>query len=365
MAASKRPSRTRSPDPRQQLKQDGPKPVYAVDGVAVLVNEFVDAVRITVFPPGAPGEDFNVDTFTGRETSLLRVLDAANMLPAFAPRRLVLVRRANLLLEGRISDDESKALLKYLEAPSPTTTLVLIAESKWDGRSKVYKALKKAGALVRFDAPSEREMPKILGARAEALDRSLEPEAIRVLVTHTGADLQKAVEALEYLDLYVGPGNGRPIKAADVESVFAAVREESVFELVDAISEDKPDKALRGLYQVLVAKREPALRLLALIARHYRLLLRTRSAQDSGQDHNLASLLGVPPFVADRLARQAHGGSLDRYARALASISVTDRALKGGALDDHRAVERLVLALQRDVPLEPIETRIARGRGLG
>lgn len=345
-------------DPLATLKAQGPAPIYAVDGLGLLADEFVAAVRAAIFPPGTgAGVDFNLDTFAGREASLPRVLDAAQTLPAFAPRRLVMVRQAEALLEGRgASEAALEGLLRYLSNPSPTTTLVFVAD-KFDGRSKVYKALRKEGFAVRFESPAERDMPRLLTARAEAMGKALESDAVLALVSGVGADLGAAVQALEQLVLYVGPENDDPIRAEDVDAVVSPVREESVFQLIDALADGDQDKVSQGLYRILVTQREPPLRLLALVARQYRNLIRAKAALEAGlPERELPSLLGVPPFAADKVRAQAKKGSLGRFARSLASVSTTDRALKGGTLDPYLAVERLALALSRDERLDPPES---------
>ena len=354
MAVSKRPPRKAAKDPFSTLRNDGPRPVYALDGLGLLVDEFVSEVRQLVCPVNAPAADFNFDLFTGKEAKLTRVLDAAKTLPAFAARRLVIVRQAHLLLEGRsVRDEDIEAVIRYLEHPSDTTTLIFIAD-KWDGRTKLYRAFKKKNATVRLEAPAERELPGVLASRAKTRGIHIEPEALRALLAAIGPDLEALVAALEQLHLFVGPESRRSIQRSDVEMVVSSVREESVFELVDAVSDESSTRALKGLHRLLIAQREPPLRLLALIARHYRHLIRARAAQDLGIDRReLASMLGIPPFAAQRVSEQAAKSDCARLARCLASIATTDRALKGGTLDDLRAVERLVFALRQDESLFP------------
>lgn len=372
VAPRRRPPKTTT-DPFSALATEGPAPVYAVDGVSVLVDEFVRAIRSTVFPPEAAGVDFNFDQLTGPETSWARVLDTAQTLPAFALRRLVIVHQANVLLEPRGRGERAKeeadraveALSAYLEAPSVTTTLVLVARDKWDGRLRAHKALKKADVLVRFEPPREREMPALLRERAKVLGAVLEPDAARALVAAVGTDLATAIKSLEQLWLYVGPESGQPITRADVDAVVSDVREENVFQLMDAIAGGQRGEALAGLHKIFALARERndaiAFRTFGLLARQYRNLLGARAALDAGaRPGDLPKLLGVPPFAADKLVDLARHGSAGRLARALASIAATDRAFKGGVLDHPRALERLVLALQRDDALVPPETRASR-----
>ena len=123
-------------------------------------------------------------------------------------------------------------------------------------------------------------------------------------------------------------------------------REENVFQLVDDIGAKDRARVLAGLHQMLVVSREPALRLLALIARHYRMLLRARAAVEGRLPRQeLPRALGAPPFVVDKVLRQARGYDPAGLVRGLRLIAATDRALKGGSLSPVRAMERLALAL--------------------
>ena len=104
--------------------------------------------------------------------------------------------------------------------------------------------------------------------------------------------------------------------------------------------------ALAGLHAMLSNEQAHPLQLLALVARHYRNLMKTRAAQAAGVPRDaLGKLVGVPPFAVDKLIRQAKGYSGRGLSDALGAITAADRALKGGRLESTRAMERLVLQL--------------------
>lgn len=352
-----------SGDPFARLKEQGPGPAYLIEGVYVLVEDFVRALRNRVFPPGSPAVDFNLETFVGERASVDEVLGAAETLPAFAPRRLVLVFQAEGLLKTRKGGEaDIDRLVAYLERPATTATLALVASERWDRRSKLYKAFEKHGELARFEEPKEGEITRILGDRAKALGADIEPEAARAIVGCVGADLSAALAALERLILFVGPGSATPIRKDDVEVVLALVREENVFELVEAIAAGDAARAARGIARIFGDRREQpegtALRLLALMARQYRHLVKAKAAADLRiPSSQLPSVLGVPPFVADKVRQQASSGDIARFARGLASIATTDRSVKGGSLRAEAAVERLATALRNDERLDPPESR--------
>lgn len=331
----------RSKDPLAALDRSAPGPLYVVDGEErVWVDEAVQRIRAAAVP--AHAADFNYEVLNGKQVPAARIVDSANMLPAFAERRMVLVTHADKL---PLAADVG-TLVAYAKKPSPRTTLVIVADKKFDGRSKGYIALKKAGTALRFDPPRPREMPAVVRARARALDARIDDGAVRALIDAVGNDLSRASQVLEVLVLYVGPDAARAITADDVVEVAAVTREENVFQLVDDIGAKDRARVLAGLHRMLVVSREPALRLLALIARHYRMLLKARMAIEGRLPRReLPRALGAPPFVVDKVLQQARAYDPAGLVRGLRLIAATDRALKGGNLSAVRAMERLAFDL--------------------
>lgn len=331
--------KARASDPLAELQKSGPQPVYFLDGdERALLEEFLSTLKEVAVPPAA--RDFNFEAFSGKEVTLSRVLDSASTLPAFSERRMVLVTQADKLAT------EAEPLIRYLASPSPTTVLVLVAD-RFDARTKVYKAAQKAGAALRFERPKPREMPALVKARAERRDLKITSEAVRLLIDAVGADLGAIDRSLELLDLYRGPER-RAVDADDVASLIFAAKEESVFELVDAIGSGDRAGALALLHRILVVQREAALRVLALVARHYRQLLSVREMLDRRvPPPQMASVLGLPPFVVDKLCRQANRLDVDGLVRGHALIKAADRQLKGGRLSATRVMEGLALGLMR------------------
>jgi len=330
---------TKTTDPFAELEKSGPKLVYAIDGEErVQVEGFVAKLLELALPPAA--RDFNYERFTGKEAELSRVLDAAMTLPAFAERRVVRVQQAD-----KMKMEPVEALLRYLDAPSPSTVLVFIAD-KFDARSKVYKAFQKAGAAVRFSRPKPQQMPDLVERQARSRGIDIAPGAARLLAETVGPDLTAATQALEKLELYKGVGE--TIQSDDVADVVATVREESVFDLVDAIGTRDRAKVVELLHRLMGAQREPGLRLLAMVARHFRLLLRAHAHLAArGAPRELASVLGMPPFLADKLARQARSFQKAQLVEGHARIKHADRLLKSSRLPDLRVMERLALELMR------------------
>jgi DNA polymerase-3 subunit delta len=324
----------------EALQSRGPSPVYLIDGEErLLVDEAVRVLKEHALPKQA--RDFNYDAFNGKGGNILRIVEAAQMLPAFAPRRMVMVDNADAL-----DLDEAEPLLAYLQNPSPTTVLVFVGVKSFDARTKVFKAFQKAGVVLRYPKPKLNEMGDLIRRRAKATGATIEDAAIRALIDAVGADASTAFQALELLTLYVGTAVKRAINVADVEAVVSLTKEESIFDLAEAIGLQDRTKALQGLHSMFSISREPPLKMLAMLARHWRQLAQARSLLDIGSSpRDIQSAVGVPPFAIDRLLSQARRKPAAAFAAGLQAIADADKDFKGGALDHTRAMERLVLGL--------------------
>lgn len=313
------------------------RPLYLIDGEETVLADEAARELVERGLADAP-RDFNYDRLEGSKTTTPRVIEVAKMLPMLAKRRVVLVTEADKL-------DLSDGLEAYIKAPNPSTTLILRA-LRFDGRGRAYKAAKKAGFSLRFDRPKAREMPRIIQQRAQQIGLKLEPAAARALADAVGVDVGAARQALDVLSLYIAHEPSRAIRSADVAKVVASSREENVFELIDAIAQRDRKKLLSGLHGMLRVNQEHPLRIFALVSRAYRNLLIARSGMDAGWPKSrLQSAMGVPPFVVDKMQKQARGYSTPQLVVQLRRAEQADRAMKGGALDSGQDLERLVFSM--------------------
>jgi DNA polymerase-3 subunit delta len=166
-------------------------------------------------------------------------------------------------------------------------------------------------------------------------------DAAEFLAAYTGTSLGALAAELEKAAAFAG--EGQRIDLDTVSETAAGGRVASVFELTDALGERRAGDALEALFTLLEGG-EPALRVQGMIVRHFRQLWRAREALSGGAS-DLASAIGVPPFVAGKLRTQARryrdaelGAAFTRFARV-------DLDLKGGAVSDRRTLEDEVLFL--------------------
>lgn len=341
MAAPSFAASSKFVDPLQTLrdalaKPDGAPLICLTGSERFLLDRAVDLIKEAVLQPAT--RDFNYDQLQAKEAGVPRILACARTLPMMAKKRLVLVRDASTLSAADLAQ-----LVGYVQAPSPETCLVLLAEDA-DLRTKFYLTFQKHGLLLKLAPLPEKQLAGFVEAEARRMKVGLEAGAAAAIADEIGADLAQLVDALERLSCYVAVG--AKVRVADVEEVVATTRQHSVFELIDAVGSRNRGEALRLLSGMLGAQ-EPALRLLAMLARHVRQLWQTEDAlsHGAGGPGDVASLLGLHPFVAGKLVDQARRLSADRIGRMHEAIYQTDRSLKLSKIEDLRVMETLLLRL--------------------
>lgn len=325
----------------RQLKKKEPAPVYFVWGEETfMLDEAVDAIIAHAAPDGT--NDFNFDSFHGRNTTGEAIVSACEMLPMMAKRRLVVVRDAQELPASELDE-----LTSYLEDPAPTTCLVVharTAQKKLDGRRTVVKKLKKVGMSCEFASLYENEVGGILQKHAAKRGLRLTPAVTAYLVEAVGTDLASLDKALDKLDLYIGQTDesSRLVEEEVVKEVVADTKVRSVFDLTDAVGDRKFEDALRILDSMLLNGESP-IGTVAMLARHFRIVakLHDPSVRNLSRNQKAGAVRVSPYFLKDyeRHARKFPPAEIEAIRSRLLDV---DLALKSSGLDDRTVMERLL-----------------------
>jgi len=324
----------------RRLEADGPAPVTLVQGeerllvdealrriVAVAVDDPADAMSVTRLDMAESG------------TSAREILAACRSLGLFSTRQVVVVRAAEIL-DKRADDRE--ALKAYVLEPDSATTLVLVA-TKLNGNHGLTRAIKKHGAVLTFSRMKAWQVPDWVMAEARRIGHGIDEGTARLVTDLAGTDLNQLRLVIDQLSLYVG--QGKPITVSDAENLLVSTRSHTVFELVDAVAERRTIAAIRHLH-AMMSHREPALRILAMLVRHYRMLWQAAEARAQGASMgDVRSRLKLHEFVAKKLWNQCGKFDAPTLRRAYDRLYETDFKLKSKGLDDALVMERLVMEL--------------------
>jgi DNA polymerase-3 subunit delta len=319
-----------------QLRQGDLQPCYVLYGdETFLIRRALERFKTRVVPPD---DDLAYVALRGEDVRGQDIARTARTVPMLSEQQLVVVRNADVL-----KSDDLAALLTYVKSPAPTTCLVLVV-TKLDRRFKFFDYVARQGWAYQAQALTAKEAPRWIGQRARARGLQLSPEAAQVLADTAGTDLSLIEDALERLTLFVGEQKEATVD--DIEAVVSSSRVRSVFELTDALGQRDLGGALRTLHHILEQGDQP-LRLAATLATHLRrLLLAAELGPGALNDpHRLTGPLGVPPFIARKLASQARHFSRRELRQALVRCADTDLELKGAKRPDKLILEQLIIEL--------------------
>ena len=306
-----------------QVHQGQIQPVYLFHGEeGFLIEEAIARLRTAILTPGL--EDFNYHLLSGPSSRIADIIHQCQTLPVISRRRLVVVREAEAL-------SGSEALIAYLDNPSNTTCLVLVA-GKLDPRKRLFLALKSKATEVLFSALNDSQTTLWMKEMTRTLGITLSPEAFDYLKERLGNDLYQIRNELEKISLTItGPGK---IEAEDLQVLLTGERGHSVFEWLDAVRGRDQEKAFR-LLKLLLDSGEYPLSLLGLLLSSLRRA--ARSAHLGRQ--------GLPARPLSRHTGSALESSELDLIKAFALCLEADSRLKGSRLSPQLILEGLILDL--------------------
>lgn len=325
-------------------------------------SEALRALRASLDTDGSLAT--NTTTVPGRSLTPNELIQHASALPFLAPARLVIVENLLTTLGSRRGlVDQWQPFLDFLPTMPETNHIVLMESPKKDdrdagsvGRSSLLNALKQRpnvtvtefGELKTWARGGPSEVAQWLQDRAVRAGISIEPQAIEALADLVGANLRALAAELEKLATYA---DGRTITAEDVRALTPVVREERVFDLIDAIVEGHASNALNILRRMLDDGSATPGFVQIMVARQLRQLVRaTEILEGRGSQDDVAAITKVRGFPLTKLMRQARATHSGAAEAALRASEASDHAVKTGKLSDELALELLVVELASLAP---------------
>lgn len=318
----------------KDLEKKSFKSVYFLYGdEPYLLNPCVNRFKYAVLDESA--FDFNYSLYYAKESDLSTIKDTVETLPVFTSSRLVIVKNVQDFKESEFAELE-----KMVKDPVDSTVLVLFAE-KVDKRKKGIKFLIENTVSIEFKKPYDNQYPQWITHIGREMGLTLHNDAIHRLHRLVGGNLTELENQIYKIGEYIQPR--RTIELADVNAVITVSREENVFDFTNAIGLRDRVKALEQLVNMLdQGQNEPAI--IALLARHMRLLLTVRAGMDQGLGGaKLATLTGLPAYFIESYCDQARLWTMKKLEDSLVVLQETDKALKSSPVSSHIWLENLVL----------------------
>ena len=294
-------------------------------------------------------EPFDATTYDMKESSIQDAMFDLQTVPFLSAKKAIIIRHP-FFLSGKEQKTELvhevSVLQQYLDHPTSENILIIYAPyEKLDERKKIVKTLKKVSEVHTFDVYNRQSLASWLKKKLEKSTISFDEKAIELMLTLTHEKLDLLYIELEKLEVYFLNQTDNHLTVELVNLIVPRQLEDNVFELTDAILNQKIMDAYQ-IYQDLLQQNEEPFKILILLANQFRLMSQLMKLSRLGyREQEMAKTLNVHPYRAKRLLQQSYRfkeQTLELYLMQLADI---DYKIKTGELKKETALELFILNL--------------------
>ena len=304
---------------------------------------------------GGARDDMNTNIFDMNPIQQSAIIDAAQTMPFFADRRVIVVRYSGFFKKNadELADFLSKA---------PDTTSFIFIEDDVDARLKLYKQISKLGLCVEITTQPDRYLLQNIGAFLKKANKRIGQEDAEYLLDVIGTDMGKLMSEMEKLIAYAMDRD--VITREDIETICSRNIEDRIFEMIDAVmKKDMPTCMDR--YEDLLALKLAPVRIVVMLERQFLWMLQLKSMSEEEGLH-LTDIINtiaykqevdtetgevkrsrgeIGEFQVKKYLEQASHMSVADLQRAVALCETADEDFKTGKMNDRMATETLLVKL--------------------
>lgn len=315
----------------EHIKSGEYKNVYLLYGEEeYLKKQYRDKLKNAII-----GTDtMNYSYYEGDKISVKEILDIADTMPFFSEHRLVIVENSGFF---KSSNEELADFIRNI----PEYLIMVFVEKEVDKRNKVYKAVSENGYISEMKPQTTATLGKWIVGLLKNDNKKITKEAVDLLLSKTGAGMDLIKSEIDKLVSYCA--DKELIEAKDVESICQTVTVSRIFDMIAAIATKKQNEAL-SLYYDLLTLKEPPMRILYLLSRQFNGILQVKEMQSEGLgSKEIASRMGVAPFIAGKYLTQTKYFTFDVLHEALEEMASIEENVKQGKIEDKLGVELAIV----------------------
>ncbi len=297
-------------------------------------NQKIAEIKSKFLEKNKEGAPLSVFDFSEKDFDADEMIANMSSEGLFSRKKLIIVKN---LLSGQkdIADEKFEKFLKS-ESKKVKSDLILVfwESGKTDKRKTLFKLFQKTAKCQEFE--------KLLGEKLKNWIKekvSISPAAIEKLIVFLGNDLNLLSREIEKLSAFKGKGE---ISEADVDLLVKSKINTDIFRTVDALAQGDKKTALSLLHNHLEAGEDPFY-LLSMYFYQFRNLLKVKPmAEKNIPEREIASRLGMHPFVARKSVEQGRNFSLTRLKNLYEKLCEIDFQSKTGKVDIGLALDKFV-----------------------
>lgn len=316
----------------EDLKTGNFKQVYLLFGEEnYLKKQYKDRLTKVIV---SDGDTMNYAYYEGKGIDVKEIISLAETMPFFSERRLIVIENSGFFKNA------TPELAEYMK-DIPETTYFVFVESELDKRGKLYKAIKDKGRIVELARQDEKTLVRWVYGNVKKEGKQIAESTIHYLLSKCGTDMENLQKEMEKLFCYTL--DKEVIELRDIDAICTTQITNEIFDMVNAVAEKKQKRALDRYYDLLALK-EPAMRILYLLSRQFRLLMEVKEMTGQGYDKkSIASKAGLHPFAVGKYIEQSRRFSQEELRSILEESVDIEERVKTGRLQDVLAVELFIV----------------------
>lgn len=324
---------------KKELKENKIRNLYFFYGSEkYLVKYYINNIKdntVTALP------ELNLLTLDGEKSTVDAIVEFCDSPPMMSQKKLLIVK--NYPGFKKKSDEGKKdSLVDYL-SDIPKYVYIIFTEEEVNKRSKLYECIEKNGLIAEFEYQTKEMLVKWAAKIFIEYGKSISKEAAGYLIENLDSDMQSILN--ECMKLVDYAGEKKIVTIEDIDKICTKSLNSKVFEMMDSIGQKNLQDAFLKLNDMISLK-EPVVKILVLLARHVRILLQVKMAQEEGLTPNIISQkLGVG-FI-NKYLNQSRNFTVEKLKIALSGCAETDLEIKTKGVNDRILLEKLIVQIAR------------------
>lgn len=310
----------------------------------ILIKESIDMIIDNVLDDDF--KELNLVKIDGNNADYDEILNACETLPFMSERKVVYIYRASFLRDGSDKAQEKvyKQVSEYLKNPPNHCVIITycLLDNKRDriNKQKKVMALDKKCTVVNAERLKGDKLYKKVNSLFEMNGKKINKVELKLFCD----TVENNMDIIKHeVDKLVNYTDGREIKKEDIKKMLPPSSEDDVFDLVDFISQKKPEKAIE-LMNELLNKGDNIMVILSLISGQFNKLYKARLALETRKTKDqLAVELKLPPFICEKLMAQSRKFSLISIEKCIQLCVKTEKTIKSTAIDKNTELELLII----------------------
>lgn len=316
---------------KEHIRLNQFRPVYLLYGTeSYLKKLYKDKLKTAIL---GDGDEMNYSYFEGKGLDVAKVISAADTLPFFSERRLIIIENSGLFKSQSNLADYVKSI--------PETTHMVFVETEVDKRNRLFKAVKDNGTVSEMNGMDEANLKLWIASLLDKDKKKITGDTILYLLGKTGTDMENILNEVEKLSCYAM--EREIITVSDIDAVCTTQISGKIFAMIDAIGSRRQQQALELYYDLLALKEKP-MSILFLITRQFNILMQVKDLAALGYNNTVISQkTGLMPFTIGKYIAQGKNFTVKTLKEALRNCAETEELIKTGRLIDTIGVELLIV----------------------